>query len=265
MSKLIKHEFRATARIMLPLLLAAVVSSLVFSLIQKFDNLPGAVTVLSAMICTLTIMATGVMCLVVMIERFYRNTMADTAYLTMTLPVSTHEFVSAEIINDIIWLFIVSVALLAAFFGSLTLLDMISLPDSMKELAGAIRMFNEELAERNIGVGRVWLIGTEAVICGLLAFTAFCQRFYAAMAVGQLSSKHRGLLAVLAYIVIGWILFGVSVLSVNILGKNIYFSAAENPGSVIKLMGIADYVALLVNAVLYFPTILILKKKLNLQ
>ena len=220
MSKLIKHEFRATARIMLPLLLASVVSSIVFAAVQKTDNLPDAIMYLLCIVCFTATLAVGVMCLAVMISRFYRNTMADTAYLTMTLPVNSHEFVCAELINDIIWMLIVSAVLLATFLSCLSILDMVSMPDSMRELSGALRLMKVRLSESGISPAGVRIAAAETVLGGLLVFTAFCQRFYAAMAVGQLSSKRRGLIAVLAYIAIGWVLGALLLVVLNASGKS---------------------------------------------
>ena len=52
------------------------------------------------------------------------------------------------------------------------------------------------------------------------------------MAVGQLRSKHRGLFAVLAYIVIGWILGALFLILMNAGGKTLYFEAADKMGEV---------------------------------
>ena len=264
MSKLIKHEFRATARIIVPMLIICAVSSVLFAAFSRMEKMPEQVKVIFGFLCIGSVMAIGIMCLVVMINRFYYNTMTDTGYLTMTLPLNTREFVRAEIVNDIIWLLIVSVAIIAIFLCSLSIADMFSFPSSVKDYFSAIRQLKTELAESNINIVGLSFIAVELIIGALLAFTGFCQRFYVAMAVSQLSSKHRGLLAVIVYIGIGVILAILLVGILNVLDGNIPDSA-HNLGQVMKMVGLLDLIALAINAILYFTTAIILEKKLNLQ
>ena len=45
----------------------------------------------------------GVMSLVVMIQRFYKNVLGDEGYLTLTLPVNVHEILWSKLIVSFVW------------------------------------------------------------------------------------------------------------------------------------------------------------------
>ena len=99
LGKLIKHEFRATGRIMLPLLGALLVLSPIAGLIMRaldrgqlknlFRFLGGAVVGLFFM----AVAAVFVISLALMVRRFYSNLLQDEGYLMFTLPVSTHSLI----------------------------------------------------------------------------------------------------------------------------------------------------------------------------
>lgn len=93
--KLLKHEFRATARIMLPLYLVLLVTAVGANITtQGLSNssyqilrLLGA---LLAMAFGIAIIGVCVMSLVVMVQRFYKNLLGDEGYVMLTLPVNLH-------------------------------------------------------------------------------------------------------------------------------------------------------------------------------
>ena len=51
------------------------------------------------------IVAVGVMALVVMVSRFYRNLLKSEGYLMFTLPVSVHELIWSKLIVSLVWFF----------------------------------------------------------------------------------------------------------------------------------------------------------------
>ena len=93
--KLIKHEFRATGRIMLPLFLILLVTSVganfaTRGLLETDNKLLDVLGVLLVMAFAIAIMGVCVMSMVVMDQRFYKNLLQDEGNVMMTLPVSVH-------------------------------------------------------------------------------------------------------------------------------------------------------------------------------
>lgn len=101
--KLLKHEFRATGRVILPifglLLLSAVGANLsirgMTNAQSTFLNTLGTILI---MLFFLAIIAVGIVALAVMVSRFYKNLLQDEGYVMMTLPVSIHQQVWSKLI-----------------------------------------------------------------------------------------------------------------------------------------------------------------------
>ena len=108
LGKLLKQDFRATARIMLPLYAAVPVLGLFTNLITRLcENQNGflirAIGALVSFVFSLSLIAAVVTTVVLMILRFYRNLMTDEGYLMFTLPVSTTELIFSKLIVSIVW------------------------------------------------------------------------------------------------------------------------------------------------------------------
>ena len=107
--KLLKHEFRATARVMIPLYLITVLlavltrASALWAEMVTFDGMLGRnfLALLSGIIIfgfVLALIATFVVAVILAILRFRSNLMADEGYVMFTLPVSTHTLVWSKLI-----------------------------------------------------------------------------------------------------------------------------------------------------------------------
>lgn len=108
LGKLLKQDFRATARIMLPLYAAVPVLGLFTNLITRLcENQNGflirAIGALMSFVFSLSLIAAVVTTVVLMILRFYRNLMTDEGYLMFTLPVSTTELIFSKLIVSVVW------------------------------------------------------------------------------------------------------------------------------------------------------------------
>ena len=121
LGKLLKHEFRATARTMLPMfgvvVLLSVLANLGFAQIADAEN--GALDILFGLFIFaffLGLFTMGVMAMVVMIQRFYKNVLGDEGYLTLTLPVNVHEIVWSKLIVSFVWFLATGLIAMAAVF-----------------------------------------------------------------------------------------------------------------------------------------------------
>ena len=97
--KLLKHEFRATGRIMLPMYLVLLVTALGsanLSMRYLLDNDAWFLSMLGILLLTAFGFAIGgvfIVSFILMIQRFYKNLLQDEGYVMLTLPVSIHEHI----------------------------------------------------------------------------------------------------------------------------------------------------------------------------
>lgn len=120
LGKLLKHEFRATARVMLPLYLVLLAISLCGNFATRVMehsssqllNLVGSLTIFAFFI---GLIAVSLMSLYLMISRFHKNLLTDEGYLMFTLPVSVHGLIVSKIIVSTVWFILTGVVDVLAF------------------------------------------------------------------------------------------------------------------------------------------------------
>ena len=117
--KLIKHELRATSRIMLPLFLLVLVTAAGGNLATKklLETDISFLNVLGIILLTAFMVAIAAVCIVaffLMVQRFYKNLLQDEGYVMMTLPVSVHQHIWSKVLVSIIWFAATFLVVLAA-------------------------------------------------------------------------------------------------------------------------------------------------------
>ena len=284
LGKLLKHEFRATGRIMLPalgaLILLAGLANLSYRGIEynaATAEGPFAVFVRLVLLFTIILFFLGlfaavVMSVVLMVQRFYRNLMRDEGYLMFTLPVSVHGLVWSKLIVSFVWITLTGLIATALFL--LTILNFASV--GFAEFFGFWPEVMAELTEnlRELGITPAYLNGTLVFyICLMIVSTlSSCLHFYAAMAIGHSFAKDKVLLSIVFFIAIS---FGFQILSTALsiglvpLLEN-YLEAIDFQGTgdayrlFNSLWAYSGVLALLQGVILYFLTVIPLKKGLNL-
>ena len=275
LGKLLKHEFRATGRIMLPLLGALIVlagaANLSFRGVEVTDN--GLVTLILGLIIVaffLGMFAVCVMAVVIMVQRFYKNLLGDEGYLTLTLPTGLHSLVWSKLIVSAVWMLVTSLVAMTLFIGSITHIIILA-EAGFPGWDEILRQFRAAMDEAGIvGSVRMGFYGEMALLT-VIGFMAQCLHFYAAMAIGHSFSKDKVLLSVVFYIVIG---FGMSLLF-SILNLNgapynitIVGPVTEMDWSIKLMHRVLRYgilTQLIYSAICYVLTWLPLKKGLNLE
>ena len=274
LSKLLKHEFRATGRTMLPVYAAVVVLAVLANVsIRVMDR---SVHTLLTIFCGLIIaafvvgiIAAGIMTVVMMIKRFYTNYLKDEGYLMHTLPVSVHELVWSKMIVSVVWfaatfLVICLVILLTALIQTGTsLAQFFAGFPSWAEIKAA-------LAEAGIRSGDLWLFGLEMLLAVVAAGLYTCLHFYAAMSLGHMFAKDKILLSIVFFVGISFVL---SLATTGYGSARFYALEAsdatlETVKEALRLgqasMGEMLLIELVQSAVLYAATVLGLKRGLNL-
>ena len=275
LGKLLKHEFRATGRIMLPLMgallaLALMANLSIRGLTGNLADVP-ALKILFILILVffgMGIVAIAVMALVVMISRFYRNLLKSEGYLMFTLPVSVHELIWSKLIVSLVWffattLFVFIIMSLTALNLSGTNLEMIFVNfPSWSEILQKL----EELGIRSaLSKLMFWV-----VIAMILGAIVSCLHFYGAMALGHMFSKSKVLLSVVFFILISFA-FNIMEMSIGLSGIEMeansfdMHTAGEGIRFASHIFMQASMMEVVQAAVLYLATALGLKRGLNLE
>ena len=283
LSKLVKHEFRATGRILLPLMAAMLVLAGLSNLaLRSVANGLPSTTLLRILFGLLiftfvtAVIATAVMSLVIMVSRFYRNYLKDEGYLMFTLPVSTHALIWSKLIVSLLWFIIVGIVI--TLVGSLTMWNSLN-----TDLITIIRDTFPSWSELQSLLERYQLQGplSHAIILTLAAMLlggiTCCLHFYASMALGHMFSKNKIFLSIVFFVLIS-MLFSVTGMGAGFSGFNemgIYYNSLDVSGPEgFRRLFLPVYSAILTRTLifeglqavlLYVATWLGLKRGLNLE
>ena len=276
LGKLLKHEFRATGRIMLPLLgvelLLSVLAGLSVRGLDRIGDMSflGVTYVTTLVVFFLGLFALGVVAVVLMIQRFYRNLLRDEGYLSMTLPVSVDAQIWAKLIVSFVWFTAVAVLTVLAMTVMVSIgtrLQFLAGMPAWSEMRAFLRMAFGEYG------GNIALFLLEMLLLAFLGTCSLCLRCYSALAIGGSAADHKLAYSFLAFIVIGIVLsilenaIGVGLVNTD-LGRRIFWqdfsSVQESMHFLHSTMWLAVLSSAIYGAVFYFVTRFFLKNKLNL-
>ena len=269
LGKLIKHEFRATGRLMAPLfgalLLLAVFARVTNQILQQVPNPTRVLYIVSVLLAIVYVLAgLGVMVFstVLMIKRFHQNFLTDEGYLMFTLPVSVHSLLWSKLITA------------ALFFLFTFAAELLALAIVIWQGGVSTELYNNfisglrELGSYYTGNGIAIALETFAMLFVSLLVT--CLLFYAPMSIGYSFANHKGLLSVVFYFVIQTVLqivtlFGFSA-SVELVTPLLTPAILDSTIKTAHLLFTSLFVyELVIGAILYVLTWFMLRKKLNLQ
>lgn len=268
--KLMKHEFRATGRIMLPLYLILLVTAFGANLTTRgllsteyrvLDVLGGLLVVAFAA----AIVGVCVMSMVLMVQRFYKNLLQDEGYVMLTLPVSIHQQVWSKLIVSAVWFIATMAAVILA--SCIVAYDVGAIKLLVESFAGLL----EELrrAEAYYAINGT-AIAAEFLVLMFLTMVAFCLQFYAALATGHSFANHKMAWSVVFFFGFQFAIqflgsMGISVLdALNIFAFlpswHLNGMAAMHAVLLVLIVGMVIY-----GAIFYAVTTFCLKKHLNLE
>lgn len=262
--KLMKHEFRATGRIMLPLFGILLLTALAarFSvgvLLEQQGWLPNLIGGLLLAAFFLAIVGVCVMSLVLMINRFRTNLLGDEGYIMFTLPASVHQQIWSKLIVSAVWFIAAGLAVAAASFV------LVVQQGFWQEISEIFREVFRQLTAYYAFNGTAFLLellGLTFVSCCVL-----CLEFYAAMSIGHSFANHKILYSILSFL---GLQFVMQLLSGGLLIGTNYNRIFVLPSQDAVLAMHSAMLTLIVStavfgAVYYVITTLFLKKRLNLE
>ncbi len=214
LGKLIKHDFRALSRLLVPTSLAIIGATIIATLGIRFNVSSGfasynnsvfagifrvAMTLLSSLLI-IGIFAGFFFISFIIFQRFYKNFVTSEGYLTFTLPVTTNSLLWSKLITAFIWLtisFLVGVLCLFIFllFGTPT--DSFANPAIFRGIGEFFRM-----------LGQNYSSGITVIIIELILFAVVTTAYtvlhvYLALIIGGVvSQKHKLLAGIGFYFVI---------------------------------------------------------------
>ena len=272
LGKLLKYEFRATGRSMLPVLgvmtLLVALANVSVRVLDK--NIGGFLAVLFGLIIFATVIAViaaEIMPIVVMVTRFYRNLLGGEGYLMHTLPASVHSLVWSKLIVSCVWMFLTNVIIF--LLGGLSVMHLTNMNlGAFLEGFPSVEEIREFLSSVGLSMGDLYLFLGEMVVAVVLSGIVTCLQFYAAMSLGYSFTNHKGLMSVLCFV---GILIVLNVLT-NFLGMREVENLTEVTVDSFRggmqvaqgTVGKAILYTVFQGALLYLATVLGLKKGLNL-
>ena len=279
LGKLIKHEFRATGRLMAPLFgalvllaLAVRANDLVFQHVESYSAFLNILNTLLIIAYVLALLGVMVFSTVLMIKRFHQNFLTDEGYLMFTLPTSVHSLLWSKLITAALFFIFTFLAV------ALSVAIVVWRGGLAREMFTGFADFFRRLDSYYMANGLAFALETLALLFVSLLVT--CLLFYAPMSIGYSFANHKGLLSVVFYFVIQAILqiFGVAVLSgvvsdtafhrlltdaMDNLGRTDTAAAAMQAAHGTMLLAL--FTELFLGVILYFLTYFMLRKHRNLQ
>lgn len=257
LKKLLKYEFKATARIFLPLLILLVILTPITKLVVSIDVFEGftyIVPTITLMSYVVLIIATCISAFIFMIYRFYKNLLTEEGYLMFTLPVSVHSLVISKAIVAFFWTMLCYAASL------LSVIIVIYNPEVKDKFFYYYDVLSSSLyAEANFSLTG-FIVWTLALMVVSQLYTIFYS--YCSIAIGQLST-HKIVGAIAASIAIYVALQIVS--SVIMLPLSFSVDTENANQAIYSIYIVSAALSIACTAIFYFVTTKILRQKLNLN
>jgi hypothetical protein len=257
LGKLMKYEFKSTARIYLPLYGAL----LIVSILNRLFTYLGlkAPMFIGGGISAMMAVAIGVVTFILTLQRFNKNLLGNEGYLMFTLPVKPDSLIISKLLVAAVW-FIASlfVVVLAIMIMALTDFD---LKEVFEGIAEMFTMMNVDILNK-------LMVGIEMILFCVFCLLVTILFIYTCLSLSLLFNKHRLLVAFGAFVAISTIGQILAVIAANIasamnLGE--LFRQASDMTQAHIIMIFVLLAELIIGAVFYITTRYMLTRRLNLE
>ena len=218
LKKLLKYEFKATARTYGGMYLALLAASVLFggsvwrwngTNSDAYSTLVG----LLSLVYTAVIIGTVVVTIMTIVQRFYRNLLGREGYLMHTLPVTESQLILSKLISSVVWMLCSSIVGIFSFAVMLLALSLNSAAlQQLPELWQKVVEIFREIFRMTGSSGWLWLVFE--TLNGLVALVSSILCIYAACMIGHQFKKHMVPAGILAFFLLSflqnWLSSGVS-------------------------------------------------------
>jgi len=186
--KLLKHDFIALLRVVLPMqviVLGIAILTKVIKTLPVENNLFSAIEITLTVSFVLSALVSAVLTVVMVVVRFYKNLFTNEGYLTFTLPVSPIQHLASKLISSVCSTLISAICIFISVIVLFYQKNLIS--DSIEILLIIFNRFGEKMLVLEIAI----LMIISLISTYMLIFTCIC--------LGQRFSKHRIIGAIAIY------------------------------------------------------------------
>ena len=264
LTKLLKYEFKATARYFVPAIVALLAISVVNRICFALSNDPTmnvtTPTVISMMLYVAILIAVGVLALIITIKRFHSSLLTDEGYLMMTLPVSVDTHIISKIITSGVWLIASTLA------AVISILIMVMEKGMFNDFFVSFSKFEQELFAA-MG-GHVWVFVVLFIIIGIANLICSLTSIYMCIAIGHQLPKHQllaGVGAYLAYSTVLQVILALMMYASGSTGIADWFFNLEGLPAMYAMTALLLVITLALLAFTYCMTRYLLKNHLNLE
>lgn len=277
LKKCLKHEFRATYALILPILLGVLVFSGVTALTStalysgESPVILELIAVFARFIFSMMIGAASIGVTIVCVLRYWRSFHSDEGYLTMTMPVSIHTQIFSKLIVAEVWGLLSMLVIVVA-----SVISDIGIWQELFAVTEEAEIVTEVVTDEEVRQVLLFLL------LGLLALVvspaAGLLQMYAAISLGHVFNKYKKLLSVVFIFVFNQVIsvlyfvpalvLLVSAIEDELAGGQMvaYYMDFNYIMSGINIfIGVVLVLSILLCVGFYFLTHYCLSKKLNLQ
>lgn len=180
--------------------------------------------------------------LFIIVRRFYTNVYGKQGYLTLTLPVSSHQIIFSKLLAAVIWqIFNYAIIGFSIILFSTTALGLGKTLSVLPQVIEFLKLDHSDI-----------LLYLFSNLLGLFSSVLV---IYLAISIGQLFSDRRGLLAFVFYLLINFVFF--------IIGLLIGYHQFDDNFTHTLLVGLITDIV--ISIISYFATNYIMTHKLNIQ
>ena len=276
LGKLIKQEWLSTWKIPTVLIGVVFAAATIFGLfcaspVWDLVDWWGADVILSA---TILLFYGAIMCCAVgtsiyLAVRYYRSMYSNEGYLTHTLPVTSNQLLLSKMINFSIWELL---SIICVMFNIMLFVAFIALREV--GYRSLFESFREVFADMQAILSSEYTTGWElfmvlTLILILIGTVSKSLLYMGSVNIGQLWARHRVAGAILVYAGVtvavqivtqaAMIIFMTSADQLGMLQNDYVFSFLN------QIMGVSILLQIVIGVVMYVVSLLILKKKVNLE
>ena len=267
LTKLIRHEFRATSRIMWPIFAGMLALTLAMRASQNVlqNESPWLLNLLAVLVTIGFVFGIMALCfapLVLSAVRFRDHLLKDEGYLTLTLPVNMHQLLASKLIVSAVWYAAAFLAVvLLCMIGAFDFSDWRVVPQFASDLFLSFRKLDSSMQ------GQALLFALEFFLFCVLGVTAVSLIVYAAYAVGFSFNKHKSALtAVFLLFFFQLVQFAAIAVLANLFCDGFTaWSSLTGVQAGNAIFAVALVCELIVCVIFYLVTYFFLTRKLNLE
>lgn len=269
LGKLLKHEYKVTARYFLPMYAAVGITTLLLklsfffsedSVLTSVESNPFLDILQGLLIAAyvLVILGTSILSVFFLVKRFYTNMYGDDGYLMHTLPVTGSQLLNSKLICSFTWL----LSLIPV--GLLSFLILFAGTDTFSMISYVWGTLTEQVYTLTISGFSICITIAELILYFLLSILSGLLSYYLAIALGQhFLGEHRLMGTILFYFLLSIIASAVSSVSNTITGGSISLLSVSLTGFMLKAINLSLAMNIVTNLILIVAYYLVLRYLLN--